>query len=282
MCGMPRTRELRRRAPWALASLAVMLLLAGCGLDGSNSGVQALTSTTSPEGGQAGGPDSEMAPEDSTDGGAGVPDGSWTPAVSEMPDGPPSHLPQASLPPRNSLPEQLPDSAAVVGDSLTESAQDEIAAYLDGIGIDVVTIDGAQNRRMTHGDHPDPGIDIVERIAAVAQPEVWVIALGTNDVGAEVSPQQFAADVDALLTAIPAGAPVVWVDVWIRDRQDQVETANRVLRETVARRADTIVADWFSHGDDAGIITDDGVHLTADGRYMFAATIAAATVALYE
>ena len=186
------------------------------------------------------------------------------------------------MPPRDALPADLPDTVAVVGDSLTESAQREITAYLKALGIDVVTIDGAQNRRMTHGDRPDPGIDIVDRIQKVADPELWVIALGTNDVGAEVSPQQYGSDINTLLEAIPDDAPVVWVDVWIRDRQPQVETANTVLRDTLAGRPDSIVADWFAHGDDPGIITRDGVHLTNDGRYMFAATIAAATVDLFQ
>ncbi|HEX6656652.1 MAG TPA: GDSL-type esterase/lipase family protein [Ilumatobacter sp.] len=282
---MPNTSALRRRAPRALAPAAVLvlvpvaavLLLAGCGLDGSDAGVQALVPSTSEAGDQAGGPNAEMAPEESVDAGSGEVE-----LLGDLPDGPPAHLPQASLPPRAARPAELPETAAIVGDSLTESAQQEIAAYLNGLGVDVVTIDGAQNRRMTHGDRPDPGIDIVERIAAVAEPEVWVIALGTNDVGAEVSPEQFGNDVKTLLAAIPADAPVVWVDVWIRDRQRQVETANAVLREMLADRGDSVVADWYAHGDDPGIITGDGVHLTNDGRYMFAATIAAATADLFE
>jgi len=284
MDGMPSTSQLRRRAPRAQAPAAVLLLapaalllLAGCGLDGSDSGVQALVPSTSAAARQSGGPDAEMAPEESTVAGAG-----GVEVLPDLPDGPPSHLPQASLPPRDALPAELPDTAAVVGDSLTESAQQEIAAYLNGLGVDVVTIDGAQNRRMTHGDHPDPGIDIVERIAAVADPELWVIALGTNDVGAEVSPEQFGDDVKNVLAAIPADVPVVWVDMWIRDRQPQVETANAVLREMLGDRDASVVADWYAHGDDPGIIATDGVHLTHDGRYMFAATIAAATVDLFE
>jgi len=201
---------------------------------------------------------------------------------SERPDGAPAHLPQASMPPIDAVNVNLPDSAAVVGDSLTESAAKEIGAYLNRLGVDTITIDGATNRRMTHGDNPDPGIDIVERIAKVAQPDVWVIALGTNDVGAEVTPDRYAADVEALLAAIPDGAPVVWVDVWIRDRQEQVETANQVLRDTLAVRPATIAADWFAHGDDPGLVGGDGVHLTNDGKYVFAATIAAATADLFQ
>ncbi len=275
MGAMPSTRQLRRRAPWALAPVALVLLLSGCGLDGSDPGVKALVPTTS-VGGPSGGADSGMAPEQSSDPSAGVE------VLGELPEGAPAHLPQASLPPVDAVGADMPDSAVVVGDSLTEAAQAEIGTYLNGLGVETITIDGAKNRRMTHGDHPDPGIEIVERIAKVAEPEVWVIALGTNDVGAEVSPDQYAADVESLLAAIPAGAPVVWVDVWIRDRQPPVEIANQVLRDTLAGRADSIVADWFAHGDDPGLTAGDGVHLTADGRYMFAATIAAATAALFE
>jgi lysophospholipase L1-like esterase len=195
---------------------------------------------------------------------------------------PPAHLPQASLPTAVASAGDLPATVAVVGDSLTLSAQEEITAYLTGIGVEVLAVDGAVNRRMTRGSEPDPGIDVVEEIADEAEPELWVVALGTNDVGASVSPDQFGADVETLLDAIPDGTPVVWVDLWIRDRQEQIATANDVLRSTLARRHDTAVADWFSHGDDAGLVAGDGVHLTDDGRYMFAATIAAATVDLFD
>ena len=85
-----------------------------------------------------------------------------------------------------------------------------------------------------------------------------------------------------MLSAIPPDSPVVWVDIWIRDRQRQVETANGVLFEMLSGRDRAVVADWFAHGDDPGIISADGVHLTSDGRYMFAATIAAAAVDLFE
>jgi lysophospholipase L1-like esterase len=271
---MPGTAPLRRRAPWALVPVAAMLLLAGCGLDGADPGVKALVPPTTVAG-EAGGADAEMSPEQSAD-------GSGVQVLSELPDGAPADLPQASLPPVDQLDVDLPDSAAVVGDSLTESAQQEIGAYLKGLGVGVITIDGKQNRRMTHGHDPDPGVDIVDRIARVTEPEVWVIALGTNDVGAEESPDQYAADIETLLAAVPEGAPVVWVNVWIRDRRQQVETGNEVLRQTLADRPDTVIADWYSHGDDAGIIAKDGIHLTNDGRFLFAATIAASVVDLFQ
>jgi lysophospholipase L1-like esterase len=272
MDDMPSTRDLRRRAQWAVVPAAAVLLLAGCGLDGSDAGVHALVPPSTLAGGQSRDPNAEMSSEQSLDATGAAPADTLLP----------SNMPQASLPPRDALPANLPHSVAVVGDSLTESAQQEITTYLKALGIDVVTIDGAKNRRMTDGHRPAPGIDSVERIKKVADPELWVIALGTNDVGAQVSPEQYGNDVTNLLDAIPADAPVVWVDVWIRDRQQQVETANSVLRDTLASRDNSIVADWFAHGDDPGMTAGDGIHLTPGGRAMFAATIAAATVDLFQ
>lgn len=170
----------------------------------------------------------------------------------------------------------LPDSVAVVGDSLTESAADEIEATLTQNGVDVVALDGLSNRRMVRvaGDVP-PGTDAIESILAAVDepPDVWVIALGTNDVGGAATPDEFAVDMGTLLDRIPAGAPVVWVDVWIRDLPDQVIAANAVIREVIGDRGDGVVADWYSRGGEGSAITDDGVHLTGDGRWIFARTI---------
>ena len=81
-----------------------------------------------------------------------------------------------------------------------------------------------------------------------------------------------------------AGGEVTYVHLNVTSEADwraAVETANDVLRATLSTRGDTIVADWFAHGDDSGLVADDGVHLTGDGQYMFAATIASAIVDLY-
>ena len=169
---------------------------------------------------------------------------------------------------------------AVVGDSLTLAASDEIRSALDAVGVEAIAIDGAENRRMIHGAEPAPGLDSITTIASEATPELWVVALGTNDVGAASDPDSYAGDVRRLLDEIPEAAPVVWVDVWIRDRKPAVERANEALREVLAERPGAIVADWYSHGDDAGLVTVDGVHLTADGRRVFAATIVDAVLAL--
>jgi lysophospholipase L1-like esterase len=262
----------------ALVVTVATLLLAACGSGGPTSGVRVVTPDTGVRGGGAAAAGAEIALEVSTE--ADAPPQREN-ANGAAPVSPPAHLPQASLPVTIDAAGELPATVAVVGDSLTLSAQEEITAYLTGIGIDVLEVDGAVNRRMTRGSDPEPGIDAIEEIAEQSRPDLWVVALGTNDIGSSVSPDQFGADVVAVLEAIPDEAPVVWVDLWIRDRPDQIATANSVLRSMLAGRPGTAVADWFSHGDDPGLVAGDGIHLTDDGRYMFAATIAAATVDLF-
>jgi lysophospholipase L1-like esterase len=178
----------------------------------------------------------------------------------------------------------LPATVAVVGDSLTLSATDQIDATLSGLGLDVLAIDGVESRRMVHGGRSlPPGVDAIDAILAMgARPGLWIIALGTNDVAAESGPDSFRDDVATVLRHVPAGAPVIWVDLWIRDRYDEVVSANESLRSVLSVRSHAEVADWFSYGDDTGIITRDGVHLTDAGKHQFAAVMADAVGAMFE
>jgi lysophospholipase L1-like esterase len=170
----------------------------------------------------------------------------------------------------------------VIGDSLTESAKEELDATLRGRGIASVTIDGLANRRMVRfADGVAPGVDaIADAVAAsTPAPDVWVLALGTNDVGGAASPAEFEADMRALLALVPADAPVVWVDVWIRDLAEESAAANAVIRDVLAPREAATVIDWYSRGDDPGVVLDDGVHLTDDGQWIFATAITDAVAA---
>ncbi len=169
-----------------------------------------------------------------------------------------------------------PSSVVVVGDSLTVSATDEIADEMAAAGLDVVAIDAIEGRRMARGGASlPPGVDAVQTILELdGPPDLWVIALGTNDVGAQLSVESFRDDMSELLASVPDEAPVVWVDLWIRDREEAIVTANREIRSVLRRRRGTaVVVDWFSQGVVPGVITRDGVHLTADGQRLFATSI---------
>jgi lysophospholipase L1-like esterase len=176
-----------------------------------------------------------------------------------------------------------PSTVAVVGDSLTVSAEQEILAALTADGLDVLAVDGLESRRMTHGGTAlPPGTSAIEDIQRLVTPDLWVIALGTNDVASVGSADGFRAEMRELLELLPDDAPVVWVDLWIRDRETAISEANRLIRaELRTRRGGAAVVDWFSHGTEDGVITGDGVHLTDAGRQLFASSIAAAIDELF-
>lgn len=180
----------------------------------------------------------------------------------------------------------FPTTVVVVGDSLTLSAQEEITASLAGLGLDVLAVDGVESRRMTVGSSSRPsGLDAIRTIREelTVQPDLWVIALGTNDVGAQVDEQRFRDDLQATLDGVGPDAPLVWVDLWIRDRREAVVTANGVIRDEIDGRASpAAVVGWFDLGDDDGVTTGDGVHLTDRGQDAFATAIADQVRSLYR
>jgi len=178
---------------------------------------------------------------------------------------------------------ERPSTVAVVGDSLTKSADDEIVRSLVRRGFHVLAVDGVESRRMSRGSSGlPPGTDAVREIASTSEPGVWVIALGTNDVASDESLDEFRAQMREVLDLIPADDPVVWVDLWIAGREEVVARANRMIRVELGRRAGgSAVVDWYSHGTEEGVITADGVHLTETGQDLFADSIAASIDVLF-
>lgn len=190
----------------------------------------------------------------------------------------------ASTTTSTTLPARLPAAdVAVVGDSLTLSAKQEITDTLGRLGLGVVRVDGQVSRRMTSAtDTIRSGLSVVEEIVATSSPQIWVIALGTNDVASGVPADSLRRNVQLVLDAIPPGALVVWVDTWIRDEYDAAVAGNAIIRQVVGARPNAVVADFFSYGDDEGIVGSDGVHLTTTGRRLFANVMAGGIAALLE
>ena len=94
----------------------------------------------------------------------------------------------------------------------------------------MLAIDAQVGRRITVGSGGQlyPGTDVVEYIANSDPPDVWVIALGTNDIGQYPDAGEFTLQVQTLLDLLPPAAPLVWVDTWDGNRLD--ETAPRQRR----------------------------------------------------
>jgi hypothetical protein len=177
-----------------------------------------------------------------------------------------------------------PRTIAVVGDSITFMSTDPLRRGLTDLGLDVTAIDAQVGRRMTVGTRGQlySGVDVVTYIAAGDAPDLWVVALGTNDIGQYPDVAAYEQQVRAVLDAVPAGAPLAWVDTWHRDRLAQCQILNGVLQTVVGERASSVVVDWYSHGDDPGVVADDGVHPTPTGTEVFGLVVTGGVSGLLE
>ena len=166
------------------------------------------------------------------------------------------------------------DTVVMIGDSITKGATPALDERYELLGLDHLI--EAQNGKRIAVSSPDnaSGVSIAQFVADNGDgdhtDEVWVVALGTNDVGQYSSPDEIAAVVNEILAAVPDDAALVWVDVYFRDRAEAAAELNAIVRDRVARRGDSVIAPWTSFAPSEGVLTGDGVHPTSDGADVFA------------
>ena len=130
------------------------------------------------------------------------------------------------------------DSVAMVGDSITFGSMETLEREFATLDLDDVEIDAEGGRRMVVDSLMTSGLDAVSELAGDDPPDLWVIALGTNDV-ANYSPEEYRPAIDELLAAVPSDVPVVWVDTYLEEYRDLSALFNVELREALAERADS-------------------------------------------
>lgn len=184
----------------------------------------------------------------------------------------------------SSIPMPMPDTVAVIGDSIARSADPYLRAALEALGFEVVAYDAVESRRMVNGAGAVPSgkSAIDEVLDRGEEPDLWIIALGTNDVGAATGTDAWAAAIDDLMDAIPNDADVMWVDTWLRPLDPAAVEFNATLRQELRRHRNTLAIDWHDRAATDGLITDDGVHLSESGRIEYARMIADAIRATYD
>lgn len=178
-----------------------------------------------------------------------------------------------------SVPVPRPQTVAMIGDSITVSSRDALTERLGALDLDVIALDAQEGRRMTVGvrGSVNPGSDVVAYVQVASPPDLWVLALGTNDIGQYRDVDDVRDQVRAVLSPIPDGVPVVWIDTWYRDRLAETVMVNEAIRSVVDARPNSVVVDWFTASRDDGVITGDGVHLTSTvGVDRFADVVATA------
>lgn len=170
-------------------------------------------------------------------------------------------------------------SVLVVGDSITRGSRGAVRSVLIGRGVDDVEIDAEDGRRIEVGNgtsEPLAGVRAVRRqLAAGADPDAWVVALGTNDIGLYGDAEGYRALVREVLELIPAEAPLLWVDVYRFDQPEATAMFNEVVREELAARGRSSVVSWFDVvSADESLLQVDRLHPDDDGRIAFALLVA--------
>ena len=165
------------------------------------------------------------------------------------------------------------DSVVMIGDSITKGATSSLDERYELLGLQHV-IEAENGKRMAVSSKGNPsGASVAEFIAggdADHSDEVWVVALGTNDIGQYAGPEEIAAAVNEVLAVVPDDAALVWVDTYFRDRTDRAEQVNAIIHDRVERRGNSVIAPWTSFAVTDGVLSGDGIHPTTDGADVFA------------
>ncbi len=169
------------------------------------------------------------------------------------------------------------DSVVMIGDSITKGSTAHLEERFELLGLDH-TIEAENGKRMAVSNRDNPsGASIAQFVAGTDDDhanEVWVVALGTNDVGQYSSPDEIAAAVNEVLASVPDDAALVWVDTFYGGREEQTEVVNSIIRQRVERRGNSIIAPWTAFVDSEGVLSFDGVHPTTAGTDVFAFVVA--------
>jgi lysophospholipase L1-like esterase len=186
-------------------------------------------------------------------------------------------VPEPLAPTAPTDPPAQPRTMVMVGDSITFMSTEPLEVALASTGLQVMRIDAQVGRRMTVGTRGGlhPGTDVVQFLEAAIDPDLWVIALGANDIEQYPDAEAYTEQIDELVRTVPRGAPLVWVNAWHRDALEHCEIFNDALADRLDRRDRTHIVDWYSQGEVDGVVSDDGVHPTESGTEVFALLTAA-------
>lgn len=162
---------------------------------------------------------------------------------------------------------------AMVGDSLTVGAAAGLEAAAESLDIDL-QIDAEIGRRMTSGSNPESGVDAVTALLDdYGTPDLWIVALGTNDVGQYSTAEEYAEQINGVLSVIPADQALVWIDVYLSVREDHSEVFDQVLTDILTERGNATIGSWSSIATEDGMLSGDGVHPSDEGTSQFVTVV---------
>ena len=165
---------------------------------------------------------------------------------------------------------------AMVGDSITKASSKPLTAVLEQLGYTEITIEAEVSRRIDVGDgkrEPLSGVKTMSTmIADGVAPDVWAIAMGTNDVGKYPDADAYGSLIDEMMSMPDEKLPIVWVDVYNPNQLEGTRLFNSVLRDRARARGNATVLSWFDLASDpkAKILRSDHLHPNDAGTLVFA------------
>ena len=179
-----------------------------------------------------------------------------------------------------------PKSVVMIGDSITNGSKAELTAMFTYLAFTSIDINGQDSRRIAVGNgkkEPLNGIAAAQQtIAANTPDELWVIALGTNDIVARTSDDTYRTLIDEMLAVVPGDRPLVWVNAFRPQYLDGTKQFNAVLADVIGRRGNSAVADWISEAEPRmkELLRSDRLHPNETGRAVFAQVVAQGVAAV--
>lgn len=190
------------------------------------------------------------------------------------------------------------DTVVMIGDSITVASTPALREIYRQLGFKEVIIESKESKRTAVGRESNPaGAALATQVVGLIESsdedsgggdstdhanELWVVALGTNDIDQYSDSVERAAAINEMLDAVPDESPLVWVDTYIRDREQGTAEINDMIKSRVEARGNSVIARWSSVADEEGNLRDDGVHPRDQGTIVFANTVAAAIIDLLD
>lgn len=190
------------------------------------------------------------------------------------------------------------DTLVMVGDSITVASEPALEAMFARLGFDDVIIQAKQSKRTASGGESNPSgatvaanlVNLIESAESDGQDadpsdhsnELWVVALGTNDIAQYSDPAERAGAINEMLNSVPEESMLVWVDTYWRDRSDAAAELNDTIADRVRQRGNSVIAEWSAVAANDGNLRDDGIHPRDQGSIVFADVIGNAIIQFLE
>ena len=156
----------------------------------------------------------------------------------------------------------------VIGDSITVASAPQILAGAEALDVDV-TVLAESSRRIAVGRQPAAGTDVLAEVLAEGDPDLVVVALGTNDIGKYTTTAEYAAQIDELTGMLPNDQPLVWINTYLANSPNDSAQFNAALLDSLSDRGTATIGRWSSIAQRDGMLSD-GIHPSEDGTQEFA------------